>query len=108
MNRAFINEMSKRFLTTGRDELREIEQQLVELEQDLDKTREEIIMHPIRQAKRPLTSSFTPAKILEITRDLEERYTKSRKLERAIKTFCNNVADKHQPAQKLHEATVHR
>jgi hypothetical protein len=55
INRAVMDEMSKRFLTTGRDDLRELEQQIVELEQDLDKTREEI-MHQIRQAKK--TSDF--------------------------------------------------
>jgi BMFP domain-containing protein YqiC len=106
INRAVIDEMSKRFLTTGRDELRELEQRIAELERSLGKTREEI-MQPIRQAKTHVTSSLTPAKILEVTRILKERDTESRKLEGAVKTFCNSVADKHQPAQKLHDATVH-
>jgi hypothetical protein len=106
INRAVIDEMSKRFLTTGRHELRELERQIFELEQDLDTTREDI-MFPIRQAQKHLTSSLTLAKSLEITRTLKERHAKSSKVEGAIKAFCNNVADKHQPAQKLHEATVY-
>jgi hypothetical protein len=106
LNRAVIDEMSKRFLTTGRDELRELEQQIAELERSLGTTREEI-MQPIRQAKTHVTSSLTPAKILQVNRILQERHAESRKLEGAIKTFCNSVADKHQPAQKLHDATVH-
>lgn len=106
INRAVIDEMSKRFLTTGRDELRELERQIAELERSLETTREEI-MQPIRQAKTHVTSSLTPAKILQVTRILEERHARSRKLGDAIKTFCNSVADKHQPAQKLHDATVH-
>jgi len=106
INRAVIDEMSKRFLTTRKDELRELEQQIVELEQGHDKTREEI-MHQIHQAKIHLTSGLTYAKSLEITRTLMKRYAESMKLEGTIKTFRNNVADKHQPAQKLHEATVH-
>jgi hypothetical protein len=43
---------------------------------------------------------------VEVIRILKERDAESR-LEGAIKTFCNNVADKHQPAQKLHDAIVH-
>jgi hypothetical protein len=97
--------MSKRFLTTG-DELRGLEQQIAELERSLGTTREEI-MQPIRQAKTHVTSSLTPAKILQVTRILKERHAESRMLEGAIKAFCNNVTDKHQPAQKLHDATVH-
>ena len=106
INRAVIDEMSKRFLTTGRDELRKLEQQIVELEKNLDIAREEI-MNPILQAKTHLTSTLTPAKSLEITRILKERHVESRKLESDIKIFCNSITDKHQPSQKLHEATVH-
>ncbi|MCJ1311346.1 hypothetical protein MMC25_005017 [Agyrium rufum] len=53
INRAVIDDMSKRFLTTGRDELRELEQQVVTLERSLGTTREEII-RPIRQARTHL------------------------------------------------------
>jgi hypothetical protein len=106
INRAVIDEMSKRFLTTGRDELRELEQQIAELERSLGTTREEI-MQLIRQAKAHVTSSLTPAIILQVTRILKERHAESRKLEGTIKMFRTNVADKHQPAQKLHDATVH-
>ena len=38
INRAVIDEMSKRFLTTGRDELRELEQRIAELERNLGTT----------------------------------------------------------------------
>jgi BMFP domain-containing protein YqiC len=106
INRAVIDEMSKRFLATGRDELRELEQRITELERSLGTTREEV-MQPIRQAKTHVTSSLTEAKIVEIARILKERDAESRKLEGALKMFCNSVADKHQPAKKLHDATVH-
>lgn len=49
---------------------------------------------------------LTAAKTLEITRLLRERHDKPRKLGRAIQVFRDKVADKHQPPQKLHEATV--
>jgi len=97
--------MSKRFLESGRAELRELEQQIVELEQSFEAGRSEIIRSN-RQAKTHLTANLTAAKTLEITRLLKERHEKSRKLERTIQIFRDKVADKHQPAQKLHEATV--
>ncbi|KAH9203513.1 hypothetical protein DL95DRAFT_430657 [Leptodontidium sp. 2 PMI_412] len=102
INRAVIDEMSKQPLTTGRHELRELERQIVKVEEYFDETREGI-MQPVLQAQKHLTSSLTAAKSLEITRTLKERYTKSNDLESAIKS----AADKHQPAQKLHEAIVH-
>lgn len=106
INRAVIDEMSKRFLITGTDELRELEQQIVEVKQRLETAREEIMV-PIRQAKTHITSSLTSAKMFEITAILNKRHLISRKLERAIDSFRRNVSHKRQPAQKLHDATVH-
>ena len=106
INRAVIDEMSKRFLTTGRDDLRQLEQRIAELERNLEATRQEI-MQAICHAKTHVTSGITPTKILQVNRILKERHAESKKLENAIKSFRNSVADKHQPAQKLHDATVH-
>jgi hypothetical protein len=105
INRAVLDEMSKRFLVSGRADLQELEQQIVELEQSFEAGRSEIIRSN-RQAKAHFTANLTAAKTLEITRLLKERHEKSRKLERAIQIFRDKVADKHQPAQKLHEAIV--
>ncbi|PGG97744.1 hypothetical protein AJ79_09096 [Helicocarpus griseus UAMH5409] len=104
VNRAVIDEMSKRFLSTGRDNLRELEQQITNLEQSFDKSRDEIIQ-TIRQAYQGL--NLPQANSTKIAKVLKERHAEYTKLERAIKYFCDNVADKHQPAQKLHEATVY-
>lgn len=106
INRAVIDEMSKRFLVSGRAELRELEQQIVELERSFEISLSEIIRSS-HQAKTHFSANLTPAKTLEITILLKERHEKSRKLERDIQIFRDKVADKHQPAQKLHEATVH-
>jgi hypothetical protein len=105
INRAVIDEMSKRFLTTGRGELQELEQHIIELEQDLHKTREDIIREVGDYLD--LIGKIAEAKSCEIIKSLKERHAQSLKLGSAIKTFLNNFADKHQPAQKLHEATVH-
>ncbi|KAH8600108.1 hypothetical protein B0O99DRAFT_503550 [Bisporella sp. PMI_857] len=106
INRAVIDEMTKRFLTSGKDELKNFEQQIVKLEQELTTSREKIMLS-ISQARIHLTASLTAAKTAEVVRLLKERHAECRKLEGSIEIFRNNVADKNQPAQKLHEATVH-
>lgn len=99
INRAVIDEMSKRFLVNGQVDLRDVEKQVVDMELELTHSREDIIKahghakpHLSRQPK--------------VTQQLKERYDKAKKLEMTIQNFLNKVADKHQPAQKLHDATV--
>jgi hypothetical protein len=105
INRAVLDEMSKRFLVSGREDLWELEQQIVGLEQSFEAGRSEII-RSIHQAKTHFTANLTAAKTFEITKLLKERHEQSRKIERAIQKFRDKVADKHQPAQKLHEAII--
>lgn len=105
INRAVIDEMSKRFIVKGQADLRDVERQVVELELDLDKSRI-TLNQALRQATAPRTGQLTPAFGADVTQQLKERYVKGTKLERLIWSFLNTVADKHQPAQKLHDATV--
>lgn len=83
INRAVIDKMSKRFLTTGREELRGLEQRIVDLERNFEKSREDI-MKPIRQARTHVTSSLTQAKVLEVSRIPRERNSELKQLENAI------------------------
>lgn len=106
INRAVIDEMSKRFLVNGQADLRVMEQQVVELERDLDNSRNDIdkALHPL-QAHHPW--HITPAiAAADVTRPLKERDVKVRKVEKEIRDFLSRVAEKHQPAKKLHDATV--
>lgn len=98
VNRAVIDEMSKRFLVHGKDELRKLERQILELEQDLERSRANVNLS---------IGQLTATNISRFTQTLRERNAKSRNLEKAIRLFGNPVADKNQPAQKLHDATVH-
>ncbi len=98
INRAVIDEMSKRFLTNGKAELREIEQQILALELNLEESRETFIIS-IRQTLDQQNTSV-------VVQQLTGRHAKSRSLEKAIQDFRERVADRHQPAQKLHDATV--
>ena len=105
INRAVIDEMSKRFLVSGKEDLRRLEAEVLQLEVDLEVSRDEII-RSFRQSPGSLTQDATPAESLKITRQLTSRYSKARKIEKEIEAFCRKVADKNQPVQKLHEATL--
>lgn len=105
INRAVIDEMSKRFLTSGKDDLQRLGGEILELERYLNDSRTDIL-HSIRQASAHMTGRATLAKALEVNRILNERYNLGRKLEKDIKACGRRVADKNQPVQKLHEATL--
>lgn len=105
INRAVIDEMSKRFLVSGQDELRVLEQETRELEQSLETTRAEILdLISLRRLSLYVSLSGRESRIAN---ELQERQEKSMRLQKAIKSFFKKFADKHQPAQKLHNATVH-
>ncbi|APA10158.1 hypothetical protein sscle_06g049280 [Sclerotinia sclerotiorum 1980 UF-70] len=99
INRAVIDEMSKRFLVTGQTELRELESEINKLEQELDDTRQSLlIMNNV--------NGITSRTQSNAERQLKERQDKSRKLGKRVDAFCKKVMEKHQPATKLHDATV--
>lgn len=107
INRAVIDEMSKRFLVKGQADLRGVERQVAELERDLDESRDDIF-DIVRQRQTGNTGDITPASVLAayVTQRLSDRYAKATKREKDIQSFLKKVADKNQPAQKLHDATV--
>lgn len=104
INRAVIDEISKRFVVNGQDEIRLLKYQAKELEDSLETT-----LVKIKNSVRITQSGFTNLDpIVSVTnRELVERHEKSRKLQKAIQIFCQKVTDKHKPTQKLHDATVH-
>ncbi len=106
INRAVIDEMSKRFLVNGQDALLELEQQTKELEQSWEMTHVKF-MNLIRPQASLFSTGLTPAKLSEISKELRERQEKSKGLEKTIRLLCEEFADRHQPAHKLHNATVH-
>lgn len=109
INRAVIDEMSKRFLVDGKDKLQKLRKDIVGLDSDFRKSLDEILAL-IRPAKERnvthQTDNLTPAEGLEILIKLKDRFDKARKLEKGIRSFREKVKDKNQPAHKLYEATV--
>jgi hypothetical protein len=102
INRAVIDEMSKRFLVNGKTELRVLEDQVNRLENELEDTRSDIV-GSIR-----LLAQRNPAVLgANMAKRIETRYLASYKRNGEIKSFLRKVADRHQPAHKLHQATIH-
>lgn len=105
LNRAVIDEMSKRFLVSGKDELQCLKRKIIDLEHNLEKSRTDIISS-IKQAAAHYTGRLTAAKTSAVNQQLRDRYARSKKLEKEIKSFCRSVSDRNQPVRKLHDATV--
>ena len=105
INRAVIDEMSKRFLISGKEDFQRLEGQVLEMEQYLEISRNEVL-HSIRQASAHSTGKATLAKTLEVNKLLNERFNIARELEKDIQACGRKVADKNQPVQRLHEATL--
>lgn len=101
INRCVIDEMSKRFLVSGKAYLLELEGKTNELDLDLQKSRDKLLERVKRAG-----SQLTPANAVQIVQGLESKFMDSKKLIREVSTFLNSVTDKAQPARKLYDATV--
>lgn len=98
--------MSKRFLMSGRAELKELEKQILEFQQSSENSRAEIITLA-DQEEMSYIASFALDSHPSIITLLKEKHNNFKKLEKDIQSFSDRVADKHQPVQKLCQATVH-
>ena len=96
INRAVMDEMSKRFLVDGKARVRKLELEIDRLAEELGNSRKEIVAG----------DSLSPRVVVNVNLKLEARDESSGKLIRAIAAFLKDVNDKNQPARKLHDATV--
>jgi len=103
INRAVIDEMSKRFIITGQTELQEIQMKLTKMEAELEDTRLGVTNARIV----PLLTDWHDRAIKDITKRLQHRYKSSADLRSAIMQLQQRASERHQPAHKLHEATLH-
>ena len=102
INRAVIDEMSKRFLVNGKMELSELERQVDELQIELEKSRSDVMRSSRLAADGNLEEfpAHSPSHILT-------RHNAFRKVKKEIASFLRKVANRHQPSQRLHEAIIH-
>ncbi|KAF2704119.1 P-loop containing nucleoside triphosphate hydrolase protein [Pleomassaria siparia CBS 279.74] len=108
INRAVMDEMSKRFLVNGKTELRDLEQEVDRLEEGFEQSHSGII-HSLRIAAHGTVAALagsTRSKTF-VSAQIQNRYDAFSMLSRKVKSFLQTVADRHQPAQKLHQAIIH-
>ncbi|KAH8689897.1 NFX1-type zinc finger-containing protein 1 [Talaromyces proteolyticus] len=103
INRAVIDEMSKRFIVTGQTDLQEMESKLTKIETELEDTRSDVTGASIGY----ISPNAHDRAIRNVSQKLQIRYRTSAQLRAAVSQLQRRVAERHQPAHKLHEATVH-
>ncbi|KAJ4410034.1 hypothetical protein N0V85_004010 [Neurospora sp. IMI 360204] len=86
INRAVMDETSKRFLTSGRQQLTQLEKRLESLEKTLERNREAFKTGP--------------------KRDLKKRWEATAKLAKEAKLLSRDMKLEHQPAKKLLDAVL--
>ena len=101
INRAVNDEMSKRFLLSGKARLQELEGEANKLELELEKSRQELI-----DLAKLAGTDINPVKSVRIVQKLEVRQERRVKLTKEVALFLDKVANKDQPARKLHDAMV--
>jgi hypothetical protein len=109
INRAVMDEMSKRFVVNGKTELQQLEKRLTALEEALEKSRLNITdsITAVATATHGRGSWVVDRQFQRIDNALQDRYGAPRRFERAVILFQRSIDDRHQPARKLHDATVH-
>lgn len=90
INRAFMNEASKKFLVNGQTKLQNLDEQIGQLELELEKLIE--------------TTHAPEISHVQVLCDMIS--DKSSKMEKEVQRFISTVDDKNQPIRKLHDATM--
>lgn len=97
--RAVIDELSKRFVVSGQQELQRLTTRLQSVDQSMDATRLKVV---------PDTGSrWTVEAAKEVVKNLSKRCVKARDLEKDARSFLPRVDIRHKPSHKLYEAVRH-
>lgn len=103
INRAVVDEMSKRFIVMGQSKLRDLEEDIEGLEAVLGASRQ-ALLHTIRQDRATTLRLSQAERIASIETQLAERYNQGRRVEKSITSFLRTASEEFQPAKKLHDA----
>ncbi|KAL6719450.1 hypothetical protein ACLMJK_003690 [Lecanora helva] len=107
VNRAVLDEMSKRFLVHNTDRLKELGAEVAAFESELQESQGEILATIREIADSSLSNPLLKTLKMQTTSNMfKERIATGRKLHNKVKRFREGVADKNQPVQKLYEAMV--
>lgn len=102
INRAVIDQMTKRFIVTGQADLESLQQKLENIDRALNESRSSLMQHVVRTE----ISKAHERGLEELRTRLNPRYTASAKLCASALQLQQSAAKSHQPAQKLHNATM--
>jgi len=103
INRAVVDEMSKRFIVNGQQELQQLESKLEDLRGELEDSRKSVVPSEVIKIRNVVNPDMT---VQFINDGLRNRSQGSINLMNLIKSFRLRMQTQHQPTYKLHEATV--
>lgn len=107
INKAVIDEMTKRFIVSGQNDLQELESKFEQLSCDMEKSRQAIIPN----ITIPSGNSHASALVLNgignfVGQALANRYNAANQQATQVEAFRKKIAKNNQPANKLHQATL--
>ncbi|CAN9464466.1 unnamed protein product [Alternaria alternata] len=103
INRAVIDEMSKRFIVNGQQELQQLQGQLEDVRKELEASQKGVVPAGIIQLRGEAAHEFT---MQSINDEIRNRSGDAVNLLNAVKAFQCRMNIRHQPTYKLHEATL--
>ncbi|KAF1833598.1 P-loop containing nucleoside triphosphate hydrolase protein [Decorospora gaudefroyi] len=104
LNRAVIDEISKRFIVNGQQELQQLEDRLNDVKGELEESRKSVIPESSVQVRGEEAPELT---MQYINDGIRNRSEDAISLTNAVKSFRLRMDMQHQPTYKLHQATVH-
>jgi hypothetical protein len=104
LNRAVLDEMSKRFIVNGQQEFQQYEGRLDELRTELEKSRAEVVPTTAVQIRGEAAHELTMQFINDA---IGNRSDETISLMNDVKSFRRRVESQNQPTYKLHQAIVH-
>jgi hypothetical protein len=107
INKAVIDEMTKRFIVSGQQELQNLEGQLKALDNEMENSRHSVIPGVTLPTGNPNARDRILENVRYYFQSINKRYDKARQLEQGIKSFQKRTDTQHQPANKLRQATIH-
>jgi type 1 glutamine amidotransferase len=104
INRAVIDDMSKRFIVNGQQELQQIEDQLENVRKELEESRKTVVPEASVKLRGEINPEFT---MQYINDGIKNRSFDTARLLNDVKAFRRSMDIQHQPTYKLHQATLH-
>ncbi|CAN9481105.1 unnamed protein product [Alternaria alternata] len=104
INRAVIDEMSKRFIVNGQQEVQQLQGQLEDVRKELEASQKGVVPAEIVRLRGEAAHEFT---MQSINDEIRNRSGDTIKLLNAVKAFQRRMDIRHQPTYKLHQATLH-